>query len=490
MTNSQDKSTSFVLFGALGDLSLRKLMPAWFYLERSGLLDDSLRILGVARQDITREQFQQKIIEALNLYVPDEYLDADVYNKLIERINYCCCDLNNHDDYQKLEQSLNGWNKPISYYLAIPPDLFEVVCDGLYNIQILTKNSRIVVEKPIGYSLESSRDIHDKLLKHFNESQIYRIDHYLGKETVQNLIALRFANSLFSSQWNSKSIEYIEITAAESVGIEGRWDYFDGVGQMRDMVQSHILQLLCLIAMEPPSRLNDQSIRNEKVKVLQALQPLTENNISKSFIRAQYSDGQISGAIKPGYLNEEGARSKSKTETFVAIKAEIANWRWSGTPFYIRTGKRMAGKITNIAIHFKSDAHFIFDQDQKSSTGNSLIISLHPTEGISLQVFTKRHGVNEGMRLRSDLMSLDFIKSQKLLKIPSGYQRLLLDILLGNQSLFLCKEEIELAWEWCDNAYKIWQKSLQPLYSYPAGSNGPNESKTLLQQNGHNWHDE
>jgi glucose-6-phosphate 1-dehydrogenase len=465
-------------------------MPAWFYLERSGLLDDSLRILGVARQDITREQFQQKIIDALNLYVPDEYLDADVYNKLIERINYCCCDLNNHDDYQKLEQSLNGWNKPISYYLAIPPDLFEVVCDGLYNIQILTKNSRIVVEKPIGYSLESSRDIHDKLLKHFNESQIYRIDHYLGKETVQNLIALRFANSLFSSQWNSKSIEYIEITAAESVGIEGRWDYFDGVGQMRDMVQSHILQLLCLIAMEPPSRLNDQSIRNEKVKVLQALQPLTENNISKSFIRAQYSDGQILGAIKPGYLNEEGARSKSKTETFVAIKAEISNWRWSGTPFYIRTGKRMAGKITNIAIHFKSDAHFIFDQDQKSSTGNSLIISLHPTEGISLQVFTKRHGVNEGMRLRSDLMSLDFIKSQKLLKIPSGYQRLLLDILLGNQSLFLCKEEIELAWEWCDNAYKIWQKSLQPLYSYPAGSIGPNESKTLLQQNGHNWHDE
>ena len=490
MTNSQDKSTSFVLFGALGDLSLRKLMPAWFYLERSGLLDDSLRILGVARQDITREQFQQKIIDALNSYVPGEYLDDEVYNKLIERINYCSCDLKNHDDYRKLEQSLNDWNKPISYYLAIPPDLFEVVCDGLYNIQILTKNSRIVVEKPIGYSLESSRDIHDKLLKHFNESQIYRIDHYLGKETVQNLIALRFANSLFSSQWNSKSIEYIEITAAESVGIEGRWDYFDGVGQMRDMDQSHILQLLCLIAMEPPSRLNDQSIRNEKVKVLQALQPLTENNISKSFIRAQYSDGQILGAIKPGYLNEEGARSKSKTETFVAIKAEISNWRWSGTPFYIRTGKRMAGKATNIVIHFKSDAHFIFDQDQKSSTGNSLIISLHPTEGISLQVLTKRHGVNEGMRLRSDPMSLDFIKSQKLLKIPSGYQRLLLDVLLGNQSLFLCKEEIELAWEWCDNAYKIWQKALQPLYSYPAGSNGPNESKALLQQNGHNWHDE
>ena len=490
MTTSQDKSTSFVLFGVLGDLSLRKLMPAWYYLERSGLLDDSLRILGVARQDITREQFQKKIIDSFNLYVPGEYLDDDVCNKLIKRINYCSCDLNNHDDYRKLKQSLNDWNKPISYYLAIPPDLFEAVCDGLYNIQILTKNSRIVVEKPIGYSLESSRDIHDKLLKHFNESQIYRIDHYLGKETVQNLIALRFANSLFSSQWNSKSIEYIEITAAESVGIEGRWDYFDGVGQMRDMVQSHILQLLCLIAMEPPSRLDDESIRNEKVKVLKALQPLTENNISKSFIRAQYDDGQILGEAKPGYLNEKGANSKSKTETFVAIKAEIANWRWSGTPFYIRTGKRMTGKVTNIVIHFKSDAHFIFDQDQKSSTGNSLIISLHPTEGISLQVLTKRHGVNEGMRLRSDPMSLDFIKSQKLLKIPSGYQRLLLDILLGNQSLFLCKEEIELSWKWCDNAYKNWKKSLQHLYSYPLGSNGPNESKILLQQYGHKWHDE
>ena len=490
MATSQDKSNSFVLFGALGDLSLRKLMPAWYYLERSGLLDESLRILGVARQDITRDQFKQKVIDALNLYVSSEYLHDDVCNRLIERINYCSCDLTNHDDYRKLKQSLKDWNKPISYYLAIPPDLFEAVCDGLYNIQILTKNSRIVVEKPIGYSLESSRDIHDKLLKHFNESQIYRIDHYLGKETVQNLIALRFANSLFSSQWNSKSIEYIEITAAESVGIEGRWGYFDGVGQMRDMVQSHILQLLCLIAMEPPSRLNDESIRNEKVKVLQALQPLTENNISKSFIRAQYSDGEILGETKPGYLNEEGAKSNSTTETFVAIKAEIANWRWSGTPFYIRTGKRMAGKATNIVIHFKADAHFIFDQDQKSSIGNSLIISLHPTEGIALQVFTKRHGVNEGMRLRSDPMSLDFIKSQKLLKIPSGYQRLLSNILLGKQRLFLCKEEIELAWEWCDNAYESWQKSLQPLYSYPVGSNGPNESKALLQQNGHNWHDE
>ena len=253
MENLPQKSNSFVLFGASGDLSFRKLMPAWFYLERSGKLDDSLKILGVARQDISTEQFQEKVIDALNMYVSSEYFDVEECNKLIKRIDYCCCDLKNPDDYQKINSSLSSWSKPIAYYLAIPPNLFETVCDGLNSIQILTNESRIVVEKPIGYNLDSSREINDKLSKYFSESQIYRIDHYLGKETVQSLITLRFANSLFSSQWNSKSIEYIEITAAESVGIEGRWGYFDGVGQMRDMVQSHILQLLCLIAMEPPS---------------------------------------------------------------------------------------------------------------------------------------------------------------------------------------------------------------------------------------------
>jgi len=303
---------------------------------------------------------------------------------------------------------------------------------------------------------------------------------------VQNLITLRFANSLFSSQWNSKGIDYIEITAAESVGIEDRWGYFDGMGQLRDMVQSHLLQLLCLITMEPPNRLNDQSIRSEKVKVLEALKPINKEGIESNFVSAQYTNGKN----KLAYIEEEGAVITSDTETFISIKAEIQNWRWKGVPFYLRTGKRMKSKMTQIVIHFKSDGHYIFDQDSESLKGNTLIISLHPSESISLQVFTKPHGVDKHSTLRSDPMSLDFIKTQKLLNIPSGYQSLLMDILNGNQSLFLCKEEVELAWQWCDNALESHKKSNQELYFYRAGTNGPKESEQLIQSNGHEWHEE
>ena len=480
------KIESFVLFGALGDLSIRKLIPAWYYLERDDKLNDGLQILGVGRQELTRPQFQEKVNDALSTYVSDEYLDIGVISKLLNRFDYCCCDLQKPNSYQELSLSLKNLGKPVAYYLAISPRLFESVFDGLNGINVLTSSCRIIVEKPIGFDLESSKEINAKLLKHFDESQIYRIDHYLGKETVQNLITLRFANSLFSSQWNSKGIDYVEITAAESVGIGDRWGYFDGMGQLRDMVQSHLLQLLCLITMEPPNRLNDQSIRSEKVKVLEVLKPINEKGIESNFVSAQYTAGEN----KIGYINEEGADITSDTETFVSIKAEIQNWRWKGVPFYLRTGKRMSNKTTQIVIHFKSDGHYIFDQDSESLKGNTLIISLHPSESISLQIFTKPHGVDKHSTLRSDPMSLDFIKTQKLLNIPSGYQSLLMDILNGNQSLFLCKEEVELAWEWCDNALEAYKNSNQELYFYKAGTNGPKESDQLIQSYGHNWHEE
>ncbi|WP_416696245.1 glucose-6-phosphate dehydrogenase [Candidatus Pseudothioglobus sp. Uisw_050_01] len=486
MSDSVIKIDSFVLFGALGDLSVRKLIPAWYYLERDDMLNDGLQILGVGRQVLTKPQFHEKVKDALTTYVSAEYLDANIISKLISRFDYCCCDLQSSNNYQELSSKINEWSKPVAYYLAISPNLFEVVFDGLNSEQIITSSCRIIVEKPIGYDLESSKEINAKLLKYFDESQIYRIDHYLGKETVQNLIALRFANSLFSSQWNSKSVDYVEITAAESVGIEDRWGYFDGMGQLRDMVQSHLLQLLCLITMEPPNELSNQSIRSEKVKVLEALKPLNQDNIKSNFVSGQYTAGDN----KAGYLNELGSDEQSDTETFVSIKAEIQNWRWKDVPFYLRTGKRMKSKTTQIVIHFKSDGHYIFDQDRESLKGNTLIISLHPTESISLQVFTKPHGVDKHSTLRSDPMSLDFIKTQKLLNIPSGYQSLLMDILNGNQSLFLCKEEVELAWQWCDNALEAHKKSKQELYFYPAGTDGPKESELLIQNNGHNWHEE
>lgn len=489
MSESLIKIDSFVLFGVFGDLSIRKLMPAWYYLERDNRLSDSLKILGVGRRIASDAELKDKVREALDTFVSKEYLNSEAVSRLLERFYYCACDLSKEESYSDLSAKIKDWEKPAAYYLAISPSLFENVCDGLKSAKLISSHSRIVVEKPVGYDLKSSQEINEKLTKHFDESQIYRIDHYLGKETVQNLITLRFANSLFSSQWNSKGIEYVEITAAESVGIEDRWGYFDGMGQLRDMVQSHLLQLLCLIAMEPPNRLDDQSIRSEKVKVLEALKPLDKESIPSNYVSAQYSDGEIDGIQKPGYINEDGAKPESQTETFVAIKTEIKNWRWLGVPFYLRTGKRMASKTTQIVIHFKSDGHYIFNESKESLEGNTLIISLHPTEGISLQVFTKPHGVDKHSTVRSDPMSLDFIKTQKLLNIPSGYQSLLMDILNGNQSLFLCREEVELAWKWCDDALEAFNQSNQELCFYNVGSNGPIKSNDLISSYGHSWHE-
>ena len=490
MSESLKKIDSFVLFGVLGDLSIRKLIPAWYYLERDNMLSDSLQILGVGRKDVSDQDLKERVKESLNEFVSPEYLNPVAVSRLVERFSYCTCDLSKEESYIDLSLKLSDWTKPVAYYLAISPRLFEIVCDGLKGSNLITPDCRIVIEKPIGFDLETSQEINEKITRHFDESQIYRIDHYLGKETVQNLITLRFANSLFSSQWNSKGIEYVEITASESVGIEDRWGYFDGMGQLRDMVQSHLLQLLCLIAMEPPNRLDDQSIRSEKVKVLEALKSLDKDSILSHFVSAQYTDGEIDGIKMPGYIHEDDANQDSTTETFVAIKAEIQNWRWLGVPFYLRTGKRMASKTTQIVVHFKSDGHYIFNENKESLKGNTLIISLHPTEGISLQVFTKPHGVDKHSTVRLDPMSLDFIKTQKLLNIPSGYQSLLMDILNGNQSLFLCREEVELAWKWCDNVLKAVSQSNQELYYYNAGSNGPAQSQELISSHGHSWHEE
>ena len=489
MSESAIKIDSFVLFGVFGDLSMRKLLPAWYYLERDNKLSDSLKILGVGRRDSSDAELKDKVKEALETFVAKEYLNSETVLRFLERLHYCTCDLSKEESYKDLNSRIKDWKTPTAFYLAISPSLFEPVCDGLSSASLISAHSRIVVEKPMGYDLQSSQEINEKLTKHFDESQIYRIDHYLGKETVQNLITLRFANSLFSSQWNSKGIEYVEITAAESVGIEDRWGYFDGMGQLRDMAQSHLLQLLCLIAMEPPNRLDDQSIRSEKVKVLEALKSFDKENISSNYVAAQYVDGEIDGIQKPGYINEDGANQNSNTETFVAVKTEIQNWRWLGVPFYLRTGKRMASKATQIVIHFKSDGHYIFNGSKESLEGNTLIISLHPAEGISLQVFTKPHGVGKHLTVRSDPMSLDFKKTQKLLNIPSGYQSLLMDILSGNQSLFLCREEVELAWGWCDGALEAFNESSQELCFYNAGINGPVESDELISRYGHSWHE-
>jgi glucose-6-phosphate 1-dehydrogenase len=490
INNSQNISKEainqdFVLFGALGDLSLRKLLPALYQLELAKLLDKSLVIHCVIREMLSIDDFHEKISKFIKQRLPKGTFNEGVWSNFIDRIRCIDVDLESPDQYKKLTKILHNKDSVVTYYFALSPSLFEVVCDNLYSAGIIYDSTKIVIEKPIGLDYESSQKVNDKLADYFKEGQIYRIDHYLGKETVQNLIALRFANSILSNLWNSKSIEYVEITAAETIGIEGRWGYYDSVGQMRDMLQSHLLQLLCLVAMEPPAQLNYYNVSREKVDLLNALDPITDN-----IIMAQYTEGEVSGRKAPGYLNEDGANTNSDTETYICMRVEISNWRWAGTPFYLRTGKRLAEKVTEIVIHFKADQHFIFDTDQKHLSGNRLIIRLQPTEGISLELLTKDQGIEKGMRLRKDPLNLDFVGLQNASRIPDAYEKLILELLNSEQRLFVSRNEVELAWNWCDKAIEVCKKQSKQLYKYRAGSNGPDEAKEMIQKYGHQWHED
>ena len=483
-------SNSLVLFGALGDLSLRKLMPALYQLEQAQLLSADLNIMAVARSPISTSELKQRIEHTLNQYVGAEHLHLDAMSRFLQRLNYCQVDLTQAQDYIALKQKLSLWHTQITYYLATPPSLYQDICLHLHGANAINQQSRIVVEKPIGHDLESSKLINDKFALYFNESQIFRIDHYLGKETVQNLIALRFANPLFESQWNQQFINYVEISVAEDVGIEGRWGYFDKAGQMRDMVQNHLLQLLCMVAMDPPAQLTASSIRDEKVKVLRALKSINKDKISSQLVLGQYADGQFKQKPAPGYLNEPDANTNSSTETFIALRANIANWRWTGTPFYLRTGKRMASKVTEIIIHYKSNNHYIFDPDQANIAQNQLVIRLQPYESISLQVLTKEQGIAKNMKLRRDPLHLDFAQTQSQARISDAYERLLLEALKGNQGLFVRRDEVELAWLWCDQIRQSWHEAELNLEDYPAGSNGPQKACDMIEAHGHKWYED
>ena len=483
-------SHSFVLFGALGDLSLRKLMPALYQLDHAQLLSEDLNIMAVARSAISIDELKQRIEHTLHQYIGADQLNAHSLSRFLQRLNYCQVDLTQAPDYVVLKQELASWHPQITYYLATPPSLYSDICQHLHGANAINEHSRIVVEKPIGHDLASSKVINDKLALYFDEEQIFRIDHYLGKETVQNLIALRFANPLFENQWNHQYIDYVEISVAEDVGIEGRWGYFDNAGQMRDMVQNHLLQLLCMVAMDPPSQLTATSIRDEKVKVLRALQPIDPEKIATHLILGQYTDGEVKQQPAPGYLNEDGANRSSATETFIALRAEISNWRWTGTPFYLRTGKRMASKLTEIIIHYKANSHYIFDQEQAKLAQNKLVIRLQPYEGISLQVLTKEQGIGKGMRLRRDPLHLDFAQTQSQARIPDAYERLLLEALKGNQSLFVRRDEVELAWQWCDQVRQAWLSAELALEDYPAGTHGPQQACNMIETYGHRWYED
>jgi len=477
---------TFALFGALGDLALRKLFPALYQLDRAGLLHADTRILALARDPGDEGGHLAFIDEHLRRHVPAREIDEEVLQRFRARLSFLRMDFRDAQSYVALAERVGAGPTLIAYF-ATPASVYGMICQHLAAVG-LAERARVVLEKPIGHDLASSRVVNEAVAQYFPESRVYRIDHYLGKETVQNLIALRFANSLFETQWNQHHISHVEITVAETVGIEGRWGYFDQAGQLRDMVQNHLLQLLCLIAMDPPSNLTADSIRDEKVKVLKALAPITPELLGQRVVRGQYAAGIAGGRAVPGYLEEENSNAQSSTETFVALRADICNWRWSGVPFYLRTGKRMAQKLSQIVIHFKEPPFYIFAPEQRSLISNRLIIRLQPDEGISLQVMTKEQGLDKGMHLRSGPLQLNFSETYKSARIPDAYERLLLEVMQGNQNLFVRRDEVEYAWQWCDQLIDGWTRLGDSLKLYPAGSWGPVASIALITRDGRSWY--
>jgi len=479
-------ASEIVIFGALGDLSRRKLLPALYQLEVCGLINDKSHIVGAARQEHTLEEFKNIVLENLNNFVK-EALDEDVLARFIKRLAYQKLDFKECSSFDKLSETLSKGNSTRVYYFSTPPAIYGDICKGLDSANLICDDDRVVMEKPIGHSLASSIEINNQVSDFFKENQTYRIDHYLGKETVLNLLVLRFANSLFTNNWDRNCIDHVQITVAESVGIEGRWGFYDEAGQMRDMVQNHLLQILSLLAMEPPADLSANSVRAEKLKVVKALQPINRENIKDKTVRGQYSDGFLDGAAVPGYLNEEGANENSNTETFVAIKAEIDNWRWKGVPFYLRTGKRMPKKHSEIVVHFKQQPHNIFQDSYSDLPANKLTIRLQPDEGVELQMMNKIPGIASQMKIQENKLDLSFSKTYNDERVVDAYERLMLEVLNGNQSLFVSRDEVEAAWIWADSIIEAWQTTNEKPKSYAAGSWGPVSSISLIARDDRHW---
>tara|TARA_B100001094_G_scaffold333135_1_gene408923 strand:- start:2232 stop:3701 length:1470 start_codon:yes stop_codon:yes gene_type:complete len=483
--SSANLSCDFVLFGALGDLARKKLIPSLYKLEQKNLLGSSVRIVGVARQSISLHEYTVLIKEMLE-YAVELPLCSSTLNRFIARFEYGVLDFMQTDAYSILKVFLNT-KHPQIYYLATPPAVYRDICQGLSNAHLIDQTSRVVLEKPIGSCFQSSQVINDHVAHFFQEKQIYRIDHYLGKETVQNLIALRFSNALFVSNWDASTIDHVQVTVAEEVGIAGRWDYFNTTGQMRDMVQNHLLQILSLVAMEPPTHLDADSIRDEKVKVLKSLRPITQDSIFENTVRGQYDQGFIQEQAVQGYFDEDGADPESETETFVALRIYIDNWRWAGVPFYLRSGKRMPNKTSEIVIYFKNPPHSLYGEQYKQTLSNKLTIRLQPDEGVDIQVLNKVPGVNSQARLQTTKLDLSFNDTFNTEVISDAYERLILATMTGDQSLFVRRDEVEAAWKWVDSVMLAWQATGDKPRLYPAGSWGPVASSTLISQDGRSW---
>jgi glucose-6-phosphate 1-dehydrogenase len=465
-----------VVFGATGDLALRKIFPGLFHRFLVGQMPPEARIIGSARSDLSAAAFQDQVRASLAAHIEKAVPGADVVAAFLAQIDYVQVDAKGSDGWDALAQSLRP-DVIRAFYLSVGPSLFAPIAGQLSAHNIATADSRIVVEKPFGHDLETARALNAALRTCFAEHQIYRIDHYLGKETVQNLMALRFANALFEPLWNCQHIDHVQITVAESLGVDGRGEYYDKSGAMRDMVQNHLMQLLCLTAMEPPSRFEPNAVRDEKLKVIRALDPVGPQDIARGQYRADGDEGSY---------RDHAGDPDSTTESFVALKVHISNWRWAGTPFYLRTGKKLRARLSEIAIIFRDPPHSIFPK-MEHRRGNALIIRLQPDEGITLRMTIKEPGQG-GMRLKEVPLDMSFAEALgEDAAAPDAYERLIMDVIRGDQTLFMRGDEVEAAWEWADPLIKGWQAAGNAPAQYDAGGSGPEDALMLMHRDGRRW---
>lgn len=473
----------YVIFGGTGDLARRKLLPALYLRDLDGQLPEGARLIGASRSDLDSKQYRAFAEEALNKYVPDADCDSACMERFLSRLEYVKIDATSFDGWHELQNLLEVEDdeRIRAYYLAVGPTLFGGIAERLERFGLVDDRARLVIEKPFGRDLPSAMQLNEEVGRYFLEDQVFRIDHYLGKETVQNLLALRFANALFEPLWNSSHIDHVQITVAETVGVGDRAGYYDKSGAMRDMVQNHLMQLLCLVAMEPPATSDADSIRDEKLKVLRSLKPIPAANT----VRAQYRSGAGPEGKVDGYLDELG--TESETATFVALKTEIENWRWAGVPFYLRTGKRMAMRMSEIVIQFKPVPHSIFGEAAGEPVSNKLVLRLQPDESVKQWIMIKDPGPG-GMRLKHLPLDMSFAETFEG-HSPDAYERLLLDVIRGNQTLFMRRDEVEAAWRWIDPIFAAWEETAQPVRHYTAGTWGPSQSIALIERDGRTWND-
>jgi glucose-6-phosphate 1-dehydrogenase len=488
---------SIIIFGASGDLTARKLIPALYHLFKDQQLPQDFRVVGFARREKTDASWRQELRAALDKFSRTKPVDEQVWHAFAEKLFYCQGDLTDANDYKKLEAQLTGFGsgplrENLLFYLAISPSQFGEVVEQVHRSGLLNKEGaawqRLVVEKPFGHDLASAQKLNQELTRYAHESQVFRIDHYLGKETVQNILMFRFSNSIFEKLWNRNSVDSVQITVSEKIGVGDRGGYYEEAGALRDMVQNHMLQVLSLIAMEPPVSLEAEAVRDEKVKLLKSIRPLTLEDVAKQIVRGQYFAGTVNGEPRPGYRQEVKVKPDSNVETFVALKLFIDNWRWSGVPFYLRTGKNLPQSASEVRIQFRPTPSVLFAAQCGSHLdANALTLRLQPNEGISLHFNGKVPGTAISVRPVRMHFSYD---AEFGAYTPEAYERLLLEAIAGDATLFIRRDEVETAWKIADSIRAGWEgKALTNREFYAAGTWGPIAADDLLAQTGHEWHE-